>query len=82
VILSIGTLPALAAPIGEAVPANDNAPPPERVRPLVRSSRRRPDTTYATAGNVILPLSFAERMPGWQDGPSARHPIQPARGSD
>jgi hypothetical protein len=32
----------------------------------VRALRRRPGTTYASAGNVILPLAFAERMPGWR----------------
>jgi hypothetical protein len=40
--------------------ANDNA------APVVRAPRRRPDATYAAAGNVILPLRFAERMPGWR----------------
>ena len=40
--------------------ANDNA------TPVVRAPRRRPDATYAASGNVILPLRFAERMPGWQ----------------
>jgi hypothetical protein len=34
--------------------------------PLVRALRRRPGATYARAGNVILPLAFAERMPGWR----------------
>jgi hypothetical protein len=34
--------------------------------PLVRALRRRPGARYATAGNVILPLAFAERMPGWR----------------
>jgi len=40
--------------------ANDNA------TPVVRAPRRRPEATYAAAGNVILPLRFAERMPGWR----------------
>ena len=40
--------------------ANDNA------TPVVRAPRRRPAATYAAAGNVILPLRFAERMPGWR----------------
>jgi hypothetical protein len=40
--------------------ANDNAVP------VVRAPRRRPEATYAAAGNVILPLRFAERMPGWR----------------
>jgi hypothetical protein len=39
-------------------------PPPGP--PLVRALRRRPGATYARAGNVILPLAFAERMPGWR----------------
>ncbi|HLK91377.1 MAG TPA: hypothetical protein VKZ18_15875 [Polyangia bacterium] len=41
-------------------PANDNT------TPVVRAPRRRPEATYAAAGNVILPLRFAERMPGWR----------------
>jgi hypothetical protein len=46
--------------------ANDNAPADaEKVKPIVRTSRRRPDVSYAVAGNVILPLCFAQRMPGW-----------------
>jgi hypothetical protein len=47
-------------------PVNDNATPLEHVRPLVRALRRRPGARYASAGNVILPLAFAERMPGWR----------------
>ena len=48
------------------MPGNDNAPDAaERVRPIVRISRRRPEVSYAVAGNVILPLCFAQRMPGW-----------------
>jgi hypothetical protein len=47
-----------AAPARRAV--NDNA------APVVRVSRRRPDVTYASAGNLILPLRFAERMTGWR----------------
>jgi hypothetical protein len=48
----------------EPRPANDNrwAEGPPRVRTL----RRRPGTTYASSGNVILPLAFAERMGGWR----------------
>jgi hypothetical protein len=63
----IDMLPALAPRI-RAAAANDNAPQVEPVvgAPLVRALRRRPGTTYASAGNVILPLRFAERMPGWQ----------------
>ena len=41
-------------------PANDNA------AAVVRAPRRRPEATYAAAGNVILPLRFAERMPSWR----------------
>jgi len=75
----IEMLPALVLSIRAAAIANDNAPPaeppeppvaapaPERPPvPLVRALRRRPGATYATAGNVILPLVFAERMPGWR----------------
>ena len=47
----------LLAPAPRA--ANDNT------TPVVRAPRRRPEATYAAAGNVILPLRFAERMPGW-----------------
>jgi hypothetical protein len=54
--------------------ANDNADESERVRPMVRTSRRRPDIRYAVAGNVILPLCFAERMPEWADIPPGRMP--------
>jgi hypothetical protein len=55
---------------GAPPPVNDNGPraaagDEPRPRPLVRTSRRRPGTMYATAGNVILPLVFAERMQGW-----------------
>jgi len=52
------------APPGAAA-AHDAADPPPGP-PLVRALRRRPGMTYATAGNVILPLTFAERMPGWR----------------
>jgi hypothetical protein len=63
----IERLPITATPVRTAPPANDNVPPGERVGPpLVRALRRRPGMTYATAGNVILPLAFAERMPGWR----------------
>ena len=47
-----------------AEPAAPAEPPPGP--PLVRALRCRPGMTYATAGNVILPLTFAERMPGWR----------------
>jgi hypothetical protein len=40
--------------------------------PVVRTPRRRSDATYARSENVILPLRFAERMPGWQPRPGAR----------
>ena len=63
----IDILPALAPAI-RAAAANDNAPRAQAPvgPPLVRALRRRPGTTYASAGNVILPLVFAERMPGWR----------------
>ena len=44
----------------------DAAAEPPPGPPLVRALRRRPGATYARAGNVILPLAFAERMPGWR----------------
>ena len=72
----IEMLPELITAIRAAAMANDNAPPaPSRAPsaadaepvgpPLVRGLRRRPGTTYARSGNVILPLQFAERMRGW-----------------
>ncbi len=45
-------------------PANDN-----QFRfgaPVVRAPRRRPRALYARSDNLILPLRFAERLPGWQ----------------
>jgi hypothetical protein len=72
-------LPALVTAIRAAAIANDIAPAPDASGgaapaapeprpgpPLVRALRRRPGMRYATAGNVILPLAFAERMPGWR----------------
>ena len=47
----------------EALGSPEQRPPGP---PLVRALRRRPGTSYARAGNVILPLAFAERMPGWR----------------
>jgi len=61
----IELLPMLTQRPPAVAPGNDNAARAEGVRPLVRALRRRPGTTYARAGNVILPLRFAERMPGW-----------------
>ena len=75
----IELLPALMLNIRATAIANENALTAEARRPieehaaadplpgapLVRALRRRPGTTYAQAGNVILPLAFAERMPGW-----------------
>ena len=63
----IDILPALAPGL-RAASVNDNAPrvEPPVGPPLVRALRRRPGMTYARAGNVILPLRFAERMPGWR----------------
>ena len=59
--------------------ANDNAY--AFGRPLVRTLRRRPGVTYARSGNVILPLQFAERSPGWSQpagalSRSARLPVE------
>ncbi|HEY7375793.1 MAG TPA: hypothetical protein VIF57_26785 [Polyangia bacterium] len=78
----IEMLPALVTAIRAAAIANEIAPPPAESAadgaaappasepppgpPLVRALRRRPGLRYATAGNVILPLAFAERMPGWR----------------
>ncbi len=69
----IEMLPALVTAIRAAAIANDNAPAtaapetpePPPGPPLVRSLRCRPGVTYARAANVILPLAFAQRMPGW-----------------
>ena len=46
-------------------PPTESVEPESAPLPLVRALRRRPGARYATAGNVILPLAFAERMPGW-----------------
>ena len=76
----IEMLPTLMMNIRAAAIANENGSPlasldaggahdpsePPPGPPLVRALRRRPGMTYATAGNVILPLTFAERMPGWR----------------
>ena len=71
----IEMLPELITAIRAAAIANDNALPAQSRAPsaaaepvgppLVRGLRRRPGTTYARSGNVILPLQFAERMRGW-----------------
>jgi hypothetical protein len=55
-------------PPGESATALAPAAPqePPAGAPLVRALRRRPGARYATAGNVILPLAFAARMPGWR----------------
>jgi hypothetical protein len=57
-------LPPLAPGVAGARTANDNAF--TFTRPIVRALRRRPDETYARSANVILPLRFAENMPGWR----------------
>jgi len=59
-----GSAPSMPG-LADAQPAAAPAEPPPGP-PLVRALRRRPGMTYATAGNVILPLAFAERMPGWR----------------
>jgi hypothetical protein len=61
--MRIGTLEAVVAMLRDVCPANENGTPLEP--PVVRTSRRRANETYASAGNIILPLRFAERMPGW-----------------
>ena len=40
--------------------------------PVVRTPRGRSDATYARSENVILPLRFAQRMPGWRPRSGAR----------
>lgn len=49
-------------------PANDNAF--HLGAPLVRTSRGRGRVIYARSENVLLPLRFAERMPGWRVRPA------------
>jgi hypothetical protein len=79
----IEMLPELITAIRAAAMANDNATPAQSPAPSVadaepvgpprvRGLRRRPGTTYATAGNVILPLQFAERMRAWHAPPARR----------
>ncbi|HVZ71382.1 MAG TPA: hypothetical protein VHJ20_03320 [Polyangia bacterium] len=46
------------------VPANDNAP--VRGEPTVRVARGRSRAIYARSGDVLLPMRFAARMPGWR----------------
>lgn len=48
---------------GVARPANDNASVLGRA--IVRIPPGRSYATYARSENVILPLRFARRMPGW-----------------
>jgi hypothetical protein len=47
-----------------APPANDNAW--VRGRPIVRTPRGRSRATYAASENLLLPVAFARRMPGWE----------------
>ena len=56
--------------IGGAPAANDNAY--FVGAPVVRTPRGRSDATYARSENVILPLRFAQRMPGWRPRSGAR----------
>jgi hypothetical protein len=47
--------------------ANDNVANDDLgERPVVRTLARRPEATYATSANVILPLRFARRMAEWR----------------
>ena len=50
-------------------PANDNgfATPARRAEqtPVVSAPADRAEHTYACSGNLILPLRFARRFPGW-----------------
>jgi hypothetical protein len=48
--------------------ANDNGVSDQR--PTVRVPVGRPEQAYAHQGNLILPLRFAQLMPGWQVGPA------------
>lgn len=52
-------------------PANDNgvATPAQRVEetPVIGVPGDRAEHTYACSGNLILPLRFARRFPGWSD---------------
>jgi hypothetical protein len=61
---AVTVAPSPASPTESARPTE--TPEPPAGPPLVRALRRRPGARYATAGNVILPLAFAERMPGWR----------------
>jgi hypothetical protein len=51
--------------------------PPSCDKPVVRMLRRRPQVTYARVANVILPLCFAQRMPGWNLPPGGRDSLPP-----
>jgi hypothetical protein len=54
--------------LGDAPAANDNAY--AAGKPVVRIPRGRSDAIYARSDNVILPLRFAQRIPGWQPEPA------------
>jgi hypothetical protein len=54
---------------GGARPANDNASVLGQA--VVRVPRGRSYAAYARSENVILPLRFAQRMPGWSPDASA-----------
>jgi len=52
-------------PLPTKPPANDNGTddrPPHVIAPTGH-----PERTYARAGNLLLPLRFARRMPSWGD---------------
>ena len=55
--------------VRSAPAANDNAY--VSGRPVVRIPRGRSEATYARSENVILPLRFAQRMPGWSCAPAS-----------
>lgn len=44
--------------------ANDNGIGDDECPPVVIPDDR-PDHAYARSGNLILPLRFAQRLPGW-----------------
>jgi hypothetical protein len=55
----------------DAPPANDNAVVAPG-KPEVSVPGGRAEATYACAGNLILPLRFARRFPGWQSSPPSQ----------
>ena len=52
--------------------ANDNA----WEAPVVRRPAGRPEAAYARSANLILPLRFARKMPGWAWDRPAMRPLE------